>query len=198
MTRTERFTTTAFAAYLFIAAVILGFVAGAEWGSPVFDITEIVWLAPRPDPEASGDSMRAALYDIPFRLVEDIREAAAEHDIPLDLAYALISAESDFTAGAVSWAGAIGYTQLMPNTGMIHCGLEPTDLFVPRLNINCGFSYLRMMHDRFGTWRLALIAYHRGPARLLHELKIAAGHGTSELYSLGILAGADTTTGGTP
>lgn len=169
---------------------VTGYIGGLEHGSPVYDITEIVWLAPRLDPEASEDSTRAELFDIPFRLAGDIREAAAEHAIPLDLAYALISAESDFTSYAVSHAGALGYTQVMPTTGEIHCGLEPAQLFVPRLNIDCGFSYLRMMYDRFGSWRLALIAYHRGPSRLLRELNTQVGHGTSELYSLGILADA--------
>lgn len=173
-----------------VAAAAMGFVAGLEEGTPVYNITEIVWLAPRHDPGASEDSTRAELFDIPFRLAEDIREAAAEHAIPLDLAYALISAESDFTSYAVSSVGALGYTQVMPTTGEIHCGLEPAQLFVPRLNIDCGFSYLRMMYDRFGTWKLALIAYHRGPSRLLRELNTQAGHGTSELYSLGILADA--------
>jgi soluble lytic murein transglycosylase-like protein len=33
----------------------------------------------------------------------------------------------------------------------------------PRENLEGGARYVRMMYDRFGSWRLALAAYNAGP-----------------------------------
>lgn len=138
------------------------------------------------------DARRARRFHIPISLAMTIRQAAANHDIPLDLAYALVSAESDFTPGAESWAGALGLSQVMPETGRLHCDLSPAELLDPWLNLNCGFSYLAMMHDNFGEWRLALMAYHRGPTRLSYELRYDFSHGESEGYSEGIMSEFET------
>ena len=34
---------------------------------------------------------------------------------------------------------------------------------IPRKNLQGGARYLRMMYERFGSWRLALAAYNAGP-----------------------------------
>jgi soluble lytic murein transglycosylase-like protein len=47
----------------------------------------------------------------------------------------------------------------MPDTARL-LGVDPDD---PRQNLEGGARYLRMMHDRFGNWRLALAAYNAGP-----------------------------------
>jgi len=133
------------------------------------------------------DSRRSREFGIPITLALTIRQAALAQGIPLDLAYALLSAESDFTSDAESWAGALGISQVMPETGMLHCGLTPAELLDPWLNLNCGFSYLASMYVKFGDWRLALMAYHRGPTRLSYELRYNYSHGESEGYSEGIM-----------
>ncbi len=179
---------------LLVALLGSAYTAGYEAGTPVFDVVEIVWLAPRAE-EAEADHDRALRFDVPFKLAVDIRVAAARYGVPVDLAFALVDAESDFTRTAQSVMGALGYTQVMPATGLTHCDLTPVDLFVPRLNLDCGFSYLRTMHDRFGSWRLALVAYHRGPTRTDKEIFLGFPHGLSEAYATGILTDADT--GGT-
>ncbi len=175
-----------------LVAGAMGYVRGLEVGTPVFDIVEIVWLAPGNGVPAHR---RAVEFDIPYRLAQEINAAATRYGIPSDLAYALIGAESEFTRTAQSPVGALGYTQVMPSTGLWHCGLEPDDLLDTRLNLDCGFSYLRSMHTRFGGWRLALVAYHRGPTRTDYEIFNGFGHALSEPYATGILAGADTTGG---
>ena len=140
-----------------------------------------------PTPYLKADLKRATQYSIPLWLAQNIRRAATRNSIPLPIAFALVSAESDFTINALSWAGARGLSQVMPTTGMTHCSLSPAELYIPDLNLDCGFSYLSMMHSRYSDWYLALIAYNRGPARTNYELARSLGHGTSTRYATSII-----------
>jgi soluble lytic murein transglycosylase-like protein len=47
----------------------------------------------------------------------------------------------------------------MPDTARV-LGVDIDD---PRQNLDGGARYLRMMHDRYRDWRLALAAYNAGP-----------------------------------
>lgn len=91
-----------------------------------------------------------------FQLAVD---AARAHRVPEDLFARLVQAESNWNPGAVSHKGARGLAQLMPGTAAA-LGVDPDD---PRANLDGGARYLRMMYDRFGSWRLALAAYNAGP-----------------------------------
>jgi hypothetical protein len=69
--------------------------------------------------------------------------------------------ESQYQAGAVSWAGAGGLTQLMPATAS---SLGVSDRFNAAHNIDGGARYLRQMIKTFsGSVSLALAAYNAGP-----------------------------------
>jgi len=111
------------------------------------------------------DTYRAYRHGISPDLAASVRVSAKRHSIPLGLAFSLISVESSFRVGAVSHAGAIGLTQVMPATGRAHCGLSDSELFQPEPNLQCGFSYLSMLHDSLRKWDLALAAYNVGDAR---------------------------------
>lgn len=87
------------------------------------------------------------------------RAAASKHGVPEDLFLRLVQQESGWNANAVSHKGATGLAQLMPGTAA-RLGVDARD---PRQNLDGGARYLRMMYDRFGTWRLALAAYNAGP-----------------------------------
>jgi soluble lytic murein transglycosylase-like protein len=87
------------------------------------------------------------------------RAAAVKHGIPEDLFLRLVQKESGWNPQAVSPKGATGLAQLMPDTAA-RLGVDPTD---PVDNLYGGARYLRMMYDRFGSWRLALAAYNAGP-----------------------------------
>ncbi|MBN2741940.1 MAG: lytic transglycosylase domain-containing protein [Rhodobacteraceae bacterium] len=87
------------------------------------------------------------------------KAAAARHRIPENLFLRLVQQESGWNPRARSHAGAHGLAQLMPATAA-KLGVDPND---PAQNLEGGARYLRMMYDRFGSWRLALAAYNAGP-----------------------------------
>jgi len=84
----------------------------------------------------------------------------------------LIEAESSGRQSAVSSKGAIGLTQLMPETAKA-LGVNPYD---PEENRSGGRKYLIQMLDRFGDPAIALAAYNYGPTRVASLL---AKHGSS-------------------
>lgn len=98
--------------------------------------------------------------------LEVARAAARKHGVPEDLFLRLVQQESGWNPGAVSVKGATGLAQLMPETAQI-LGVDIND---PNANLDGGARYLRMMFDKFGTWKLALAAYNAGPGAVeLHE-----------------------------
>ncbi len=99
-----------------------------------------------------------------------IMEAAAIYELSPALIAAVIKSESAFDARAVSWAGAQGLMQLMPQTALDMGCLNPFD---PRQNILGGSRYLRLMLDRFGgDMTLATAAYNAGPERVAKNFKV--------------------------
>lgn len=112
------------------------------------------------DGVAKGDGVIPG-YDGRYRgeYVAMARGAATKHGVPEDLFLRLVQRESGWNPNAVSPKGATGLAQLMPETAS-HLGVDETD---PAQNLDGGAHYLRMMYDRFGSWRLALAAYNAGP-----------------------------------
>lgn len=92
----------------------------------------------------------------------EIDHAAHSAGIDPMLLAAVVRAESGFDPNALSSAGAIGLTQLMPATAG-DLGVDPHD---PIENLRGGATYLREMLDRFGDIPTALAAYNAGPGRV--------------------------------
>jgi soluble lytic murein transglycosylase-like protein len=88
------------------------------------------------------------------------KAAAAKYAVPEDLFLRLVQQESGWNPNAKSNKGATGLAQLMPGTAA-RLGVDIDD---PQQNLEGGARYLRLMYDKFGTWRLALAAYNAGPA----------------------------------
>ena len=110
--------------------------------------------------EAVGDEVVATFTGTyTGEYIEVARAAARKHGVPEDLFLRLVQQESGWNAGAVSVKGATGLAQLMPDTAMA-LGVDIDD---PAANLDGGARYLRMMYDKFGTWKLALAAYNAGP-----------------------------------
>lgn len=90
------------------------------------------------------------------------RDAARRYGVPEDLFLRVVQQESAFNPEAVSSAGAIGLTQLMPGTAA-DLGVDPRD---PLQNLEGGARYLAQQLDTFGDPALALAAYNAGPGRV--------------------------------
>lgn len=115
--------------------------------------------------QARLDAVFAQHYDIPLDLATRIHDAAVEAGIDPVLGFGLVRVESSFKRTAVSWAGAVGYTQVMPATARwMDPRVRRSDLFRPDVNLKLGFEYLSYLMEYYeGDVRLALTAYNRGP-----------------------------------
>lgn len=100
------------------------------------------------------DPARYTRYD------EHIRQAAALYQIPEPLVRAVIKVESDYDPRAVSYAGARGLMQLMPETAN---RMQVKDINDPRENIFGGVRYLRVLANMFnGDLELTVAGYNAG------------------------------------
>jgi soluble lytic murein transglycosylase-like protein len=118
----------------------------------------------------------AMRYGISFELAAAIEQAALEEGIDPDLGFRLVRVESRFQERAVSPAGALGLTQLMPATAAeLQPGITREEIFDPHTNLRLGFRYYRWL---LGVYRgdiiEALHAYNRGPGTVA-RIRAAGG-----------------------
>lgn len=93
-------------------------------------------------------------------------------EIPDDIVYKLITAESNGNPNAVSPAGARGYAQFMPATAKQY-GVDPADF---QSSFSGAKRYLSDLSNQFGgDLRTALQAYNWGPGNMQAYLKTGAG-----------------------
>jgi len=92
------------------------------------------------------------------------RRAAEEAGVDPDLFDALVEAESGYNPLARSRVGALGLSQLMPDTARELGVANPMD---PIANLRGGATYLARLLRQFGDVRLALAAYNAGPNAVL-------------------------------
>lgn len=114
-----------------------------------------------PDDPGSAAAVRLAPPIQPFDA--DVAAAARRHGLDPKLLHALVVAESAYRPTAVSPAGAVGLTQLMPATAR---ELGVRDRRDPRDSLAGGADYLARQLLRFADLRLALAAYNAGPERV--------------------------------
>jgi len=113
--------------------------------------------------------MYATRRFFPMMYCEIIEHYAAKYDLPPELIYAIIRAESSFNRYAISHAGASGLMQIMEPTGVWaaeQIGLSYFDyayIFEPEINIHIGTWYINRLIRQFGgNVDTALAAYNAG------------------------------------
>lgn len=116
----------------------------------------------------------SAKYRIKPELARRIYDAATTAGIEPELGFRLVRVESVFDTRAVSPAGALGLTQLMPGTAR---AFEPNvtreQLLDPDVNLRIGFKYLRgLIREYKGDLKLALLVYNRGPVAVQKSLSM--------------------------
>jgi soluble lytic murein transglycosylase len=122
-------------------------------------------------------ALRAASLAYPLAFREQIAKAARHASVPPDLLQALMREESALDPNALSSAGALGLTQLMPSTARsIAQRLKLRDYSTPRLadpevNIRIGAAYLGELYRRFHHPVLALASYNAGPGAVAGWMK---------------------------
>lgn len=128
-------------------------------------------------------------YRIDWALSERIHDAAVRNGLDVELAYRLVRVESSFRQRVIGPAGSIGFTQVQPGTARwLDPGVTAEDLFEVDTNLGLGFRYLRMLIDRYGDTRVALLAYNRGPATV--EALLSAGEDPANGYAARVLGAA--------
>jgi len=107
------------------------------------------------------------LYPRPY--LKEIRGIDAAPAAGERLILGLVRSESAFCADAVSRAGAIGLTQLMPATAADQAkalGMKAYDLYSPEDNLRIGIAHFSYLIDKAGTPLRAMMAYNAGMTRL--------------------------------
>ncbi len=97
------------------------------------------------------------------------------------LVASLIRQESEFNAGAISRANAVGLMQLLPKTGKTVArqikmrGYTAPQLYTPSINLQLGTRYFKDMVNKYnGQFEYALAAYNAGTDRV--EDWLGQGH----------------------
>ena len=129
-------------------------------------------------------------YRIPADLAAKIYDIALAEGIDPRVAYSLVDIESDFSHKAVSPVGALGLTQLMPNTARyFEPSIERADLFDPEINLRIGFRFLKELIAKYnGDVDLALHAYNRGPSVV--DRVVSNGGNPANGYADAVMKGA--------
>ena len=115
----------------------------------------------------------AGHYGVAPDLAVAIHDIALAEGIEPDLGFRLVRAESEFNERATSPVGAVGLTQVMPATArfFVTGKLTRRRLYDRHLNLHVGFRYLRGLIKEYGSLRVALLVYNRGPVAVDAALK---------------------------
>ncbi len=130
-------------------------------------------------------------YGIGADLAIAIEEIALAEGIDPEIAFNLVRVESEFNPRAVSPVGALGLTQLMPETAnMLQPGITRTQIFDRETNLRLGFRFFHSLLTYYeGDVEIALLAYNRGPTTV--DRLLAAGIDPQNGYSQAVMSGTD-------
>ncbi len=111
------------------------------------------------------------------------KKYASEINWDWQLLAAVAFHESSFDSEQVSWAGAAGIMQLMPQTAA-NFGLDRVTIFDPEKNIEAGAQYIKNLNmafrkvpDKEERIKFILAGYNSGPAHILDAMALAEKYG---------------------
>jgi membrane-bound lytic murein transglycosylase D len=110
-----------------------------------------------------------------------------QYGIPKELVY-LAVIETHLNVNLISWAGAAGMWQFMPETGrnyglQVGYGVDERMDWIKSTHAAAGF--LNDLYKQFGDWLLVVAAYNGGPGRVTSAIRRTGSHNFWELqYSL--------------
>jgi len=127
-------------------------------------------LAPLPDDIAASAAPRPARAKSPGgarpnrdQVQSMITEVSRQYGVERELVAAVVAAESNFNAHAVSPVGAVGLMQVMPATAADYGVDNNTALFDPKTNLKTGTRHLKRLLSKYGNdYGRAIMAYNAG------------------------------------
>lgn len=129
--------------------------------------------------DATNYSKKKWAFANSTRVPEQISsETSIPGQVTPELLTALVLQESRMNPNAISPAGAMGLTQLMPSTAK-YLGVERP--FDPKQNLTGGLKYLNQMIKEFGSVEAGLAAYNVGPGAFE---KLSSRAGSKDVFAI--------------
>lgn len=135
------------------------------------------------DVNSAGVTLRGVEPSVEMKGLVD--SAAKANNVDPALLDSLVQTESSYDPAARSRAGAMGLSQLMPDTARSMGVANPFD---PAQNLHGGAKYLRGLLDRFGDLPKAVAAYNAGPGAVERHGGIPP-YAETQAYVRKVLAG---------
>lgn len=107
------------------------------------------------------------------RYLPVIEKILKENNIPDDFKY-LVAAESEYS-NMISPAGAVGFWQIMPETGKEQGMLinqEVDERYHVEKSTQFACDYVRKSYEKYGNWTLAAASYNGGRAAIDEQIEI--------------------------
>lgn len=103
----------------------------------------------------------------PCEYSDIVESNAKENNLSPWFVYAVIKCESDFVPNAVSYTGAVGLMQIMPDTfqwisGTLKDNKAFEDAYEPETSVKYGCYLYGYLIDKFKNEETAIAAYHAG------------------------------------
>lgn len=109
----------------------------------------------------------------PKAYAQFVLKYSKQFDIPSELVWAIMRAESQYKKDVISPVGALGLMQVMPSTGrriasmLNESDFQPSQLLEPDTGIRIGARYLQRLMKKFeGAVPLVAAGYNAGPHRV--------------------------------
>ena len=123
----------------------------------VFSLVTVIYFG--------GVSILKTLY--PRKYIEFVEKYAQSNNLSEEFVFAVIECESGFDKNAVSYLGAEGLMQVMPETFLWlqekrNEELSEESIFEPEIAIDYGCYFYGMLLEQFGDEATAVAAYHAG------------------------------------